>query len=445
MASRAGANTARGSTTSRTGGSSSQGRGYSDNDFVPHRIGSSSRESEHRYGSDYRSGASEQQYGSRYGSSEPRYGSGGDWGSSGQDRYRQGNEPSFGSSGSYGRSQGAGSFGGGNQGRGDYGGGYRGDEGRGYGGHYATGTGPDWSTGGGYGGDTSFGPRSGWSSGASGGGQSMRESYAGRGPKDYKRSDDRIREDVSDRLEQDHGVDASDISVQVQNGEVTLTGTVNSRDQKRRAEDCAEAVNGVKEVTNNLRVNRSDSRSQQAPVSETSSSILGLGGQKSRELEDGTATTSSEGRSTPVLLPRRILLLTAASRARRANRGARLRGPVLRARRPSRRSRLTVHSVGAGVVRADRVASCRPAVPIAMSTSTASPPQPCRTWRPSRNPSIANVATCRPPRRCSNWNRPLMACAIRMARCRASRAWARRRRASCWKSSMRGRRPHSSA
>ena len=82
------------------------------------------------------------------------------------------------------------------------------------------------------------------------------QSYAGRGPKDYRRSDDRIREDISDRLTDDDRIDASEISVQVQNCEVTLTGTVTDRDQKRCAEDLAEGVSGVKEVTNSIRVSR---------------------------------------------------------------------------------------------------------------------------------------------------------------------------------------------
>ncbi|HYD89287.1 MAG TPA: BON domain-containing protein [Vitreimonas sp.] len=83
--------------------------------------------------------------------------------------------------------------------------------------------------------------------------------HAGRGPKNYTRSDDRIREDVNDRLTDDPDVDASEIDVKVSNGQVTLAGTVDSRDEKRRAEDCAEAVSGVRDVQNNLRVQRSES------------------------------------------------------------------------------------------------------------------------------------------------------------------------------------------
>lgn len=78
--------------------------------------------------------------------------------------------------------------------------------------------------------------------------------FRGRGPKNYIRSDQRIFEDVCDRLTEDPRVDASDIEVQVAAGEVTLTGTVLEREQRRAAEDCAESVSGVKHVQNNLRV-----------------------------------------------------------------------------------------------------------------------------------------------------------------------------------------------
>ena len=78
--------------------------------------------------------------------------------------------------------------------------------------------------------------------------------HRGRGPQDYTRSDDRIREDANDRLTDDWKVDASGISVTVSQGEVTLNGTVPSRDAKRHAEDCVEDISGVKHVQNNLRV-----------------------------------------------------------------------------------------------------------------------------------------------------------------------------------------------
>lgn len=76
----------------------------------------------------------------------------------------------------------------------------------------------------------------------------------GRGPKGYRRSDARIQEDVCDWLTDDAWIDASDIEVAVRDGEVTLGGTVTSRNARRRAEDIAESVAGVTYVQNNLRV-----------------------------------------------------------------------------------------------------------------------------------------------------------------------------------------------
>jgi osmotically-inducible protein OsmY len=85
-------------------------------------------------------------------------------------------------------------------------------------------------------------------------GRGRRSGHYGKGPRGYTRSDDRIREDVNDRLSDDWRVDASDIDVTVSSAEVTLNGTVNSREEKRRAEDLAEDVSGVRHVQNNLRV-----------------------------------------------------------------------------------------------------------------------------------------------------------------------------------------------
>ncbi len=78
--------------------------------------------------------------------------------------------------------------------------------------------------------------------------------HRGRGPRGYTRSDERIREDVNDRLTDDPYVDASDIDVIVSGGEVTLSGTVDDRRSKHRAEDIAESVSGIRHVQNNLRV-----------------------------------------------------------------------------------------------------------------------------------------------------------------------------------------------
>ncbi|MDO8902894.1 MAG: BON domain-containing protein [Phenylobacterium sp.] len=79
-------------------------------------------------------------------------------------------------------------------------------------------------------------------------------SHRGRGPKGYVRPDDRISDDVHHHLTDDPWIDASEIQVQVKDGEVTLSGTVDDRRAKHRAEHCVEDIHGVKHVQNNLRV-----------------------------------------------------------------------------------------------------------------------------------------------------------------------------------------------
>ena len=92
--------------------------------------------------------------------------------------------------------------------------------------------------------------------------QQQRGQFTGRGPKGYKRSDDRIKEDVNEELTRNPDLDASDIEVMVENGEVTLTGTVDARQAKRLAEDLAENCSGVHEVHNQLRVRHAQSASE---------------------------------------------------------------------------------------------------------------------------------------------------------------------------------------
>ena len=82
-------------------------------------------------------------------------------------------------------------------------------------------------------------------------------SMTGKGPKGYQRSDERIREDVCDCLTDDPELDASEIEVKVKAGEVTLSGSVDSRQAKRHAEHLVDCVSGVKDVHNGLSVQES--------------------------------------------------------------------------------------------------------------------------------------------------------------------------------------------
>ncbi len=75
----------------------------------------------------------------------------------------------------------------------------------------------------------------------------------GKGPKGYTRSDERIREDVCERL-METPLDASDVEVAVKDGEVTLTGTVRARHEKRIIEDITACVRGVHDVHNRIRL-----------------------------------------------------------------------------------------------------------------------------------------------------------------------------------------------
>lgn len=76
--------------------------------------------------------------------------------------------------------------------------------------------------------------------------------HRGKGPRGYQRSSERIKEDVCERLTDDGHIDATDIDVQVKDNEIILSGTVQSRTEKRRAEDIAESVSGVRDVHNRL-------------------------------------------------------------------------------------------------------------------------------------------------------------------------------------------------
>lgn len=107
-------------------------------------------------------------------------------------------------------------------------------------------------------------------------GDRLREGFQklGKGPKGYKRSDDRIREDVCERIARS-GMDADEVEVEVQGGEVTLNGSVRSREDKRRLEDLVEDVFGVDEVQNHLRVARHTGESSAYGETRTGTSTSG--------------------------------------------------------------------------------------------------------------------------------------------------------------------------
>lgn len=83
--------------------------------------------------------------------------------------------------------------------------------------------------------------------------------HRGKGPQNWQRSDERIRESVNEALADHDQIDATHLQVTVKDGEVTLSGTVEDRRMKRLAEGCVEQVSGVKEVQNHIRIQSNDS------------------------------------------------------------------------------------------------------------------------------------------------------------------------------------------
>ena len=84
----------------------------------------------------------------------------------------------------------------------------------------------------------------------------LKRSHQGKGPRNYERRDERILEDINDRLCDNPYLNASEMEVNVSKGDVVLTGTVDSREDKRMAEDIAESVSGVQNIENRLRVRK---------------------------------------------------------------------------------------------------------------------------------------------------------------------------------------------
>jgi hypothetical protein len=82
--------------------------------------------------------------------------------------------------------------------------------------------------------------------------------FTGRGPRNYRKPDERILEEVCERLAQHAQIDASAIEVTVEDGEVTLTGGVPDRRTKRMVEVNVDRIYGVIDVHNRLRLQNRD-------------------------------------------------------------------------------------------------------------------------------------------------------------------------------------------
>lgn len=120
----------------------------------------------------------------------------------------------------------------------------------------------------------------------------------GLGPKGYKRSDERVSDDVHQRLSDDAWLDASNINVSVSGGEVTLSGTVESREAKHRAERIVEDLSGVNHVQNNLRVQTSSYFTSAGRGYGDSANEAGMASsQPVKDVTDGNATPPAQKRN----------------------------------------------------------------------------------------------------------------------------------------------------
>ena len=235
-----------------------------DTDDVAHgfRSGSNSRDREQfereRYGREGR------------GRDDDRTSRGGQYGSEGY-QGMGGMGPSWEEQDNYGQGRGGSPYGSrGNRGPGQqYGGGGQqyGRGGQQYGGQGSQGRGGE-----SYGFSGQYGGTADQGQGAFSGGRE--QSFRGKGPKGYTRTDERIQEEVSERLSDDDAIDASDIEVKVDGGEVKLSGTVSSRRAKHQCEDLCASISGVKDVENHIRVKRDDN--------DTSTSGSDSGGRSSK-------------------------------------------------------------------------------------------------------------------------------------------------------------------
>lgn len=122
-------------------------------------------------------------------------------------------------------------------------------------------------------------------------GRGGQQGFAGRGPKNYQRSDERVLEDVCQALERHPDVDASEIEVSCERGEIVLRGTVDDRHARRMAEQCIEDLPGVKDVRNELRVQaRGGLQAQSEEGGLTGRGSIGSSGSESSGVSGGSPT-----------------------------------------------------------------------------------------------------------------------------------------------------------
>jgi osmotically-inducible protein OsmY len=114
----------------------------------------------------------------------------------------------------------------------------------------------------------------------------------GRMPRSYTRSDERVREDICERLAAEPRVDAADVSVHVRDSRVVLEGTVPERRMKYVIEDIAAECLRANDVDNRITV-----------VRDRQSGSTGAGAASTSELGNWAGTSGTTGRPTGVSTP----------------------------------------------------------------------------------------------------------------------------------------------
>jgi len=86
--------------------------------------------------------------------------------------------------------------------------------------------------------------------------------HRGKGPMNFAYSDEKLRERICEMLADHDLIDPSNVDIQVKSGEVTITGTIEDRHQKRLIEDMVDNVPGVQDIHMSVKVDRNRSKAQ---------------------------------------------------------------------------------------------------------------------------------------------------------------------------------------
>lgn len=122
------------------------------------------------------------------------------------------------------------------------------------------------------------------------GGRAMR-----RGPKGYQRSDERLREEICERLMNRWDIDSSDVTVNVQEGRVTVEGVVPERRMRHAIEDLVDDCHGVQDIENHIRVQRSYGTTASGSAAENPPQHQQGGQQGSQHGQAGSASSGASG------------------------------------------------------------------------------------------------------------------------------------------------------